>query len=244
MSGRSVQRALARLASAPDAALLPDRNNTFALFPGGDRRRRPLARLTGDAARRLESSGALCRHGEVLRITAAGRALAARSDAAPDERFLAQHAPIIDRAIVVADGAITKARGCDPDAVLRRLAALRDGKGATWLSAAEIAAAARLRNVWQRGEQGLLRGSDWSAPATGGAARGPGNAREGALAAHCDARRMVTDMLDRLAPALRRVVERVCLREDGLEALERAESWPARSGKLALKLALAQLAAG
>jgi hypothetical protein len=50
--------------------------------------------------------------------------------------------------------------------------------------------------------------------------------------------------LSRLAPGLRRVVEHVCLREHGLEALERAESWPARSGKIALKLALAQLAEG
>lgn len=45
------------------------------------------------------------------------------------------------------------------------------------------------------------------------------------------------------APPLRRVVKRVCFNEDGVEALERAEGWPARSGKLALKMALAQLAA-
>lgn len=63
------------------------------------------------------------------------------------------------------------------------------------------------------------------------------------MAAHCDARQRVSEALESLAPSLRRVVERVCLREEGLEALERAEAWPARSGKLALKLALAQLAA-
>jgi len=50
--------------------------------------------------------------------------------------------------------------------------------------------------------------------------------------------------LEALAQPLRRVVERACLHEDGLEALERAEGWPARSGKLALKLGLAQLARG
>jgi hypothetical protein len=62
------------------------------------------------------------------------------------------------------------------------------------------------------------------------------------MSAQCDARRRVEEALARLAPSLRRVVEHVCLREDGLESLERAESWPARSGKIALKLALAQLA--
>ncbi|MBS0384677.1 MAG: hypothetical protein JSS00_04935, partial [Proteobacteria bacterium] len=49
--------------------------------------------------------------------------------------------------------------------------------------------------------------------------------------------------LDSLAPPLRRVVEAVCLAEEGLEAVERMQAWPARSGKLALKMALAQLAA-
>ncbi len=55
--------------------------------------------------------------------------------------------------------------------------------------------------------------------------------------------RRVEDALARLAAPLRRTVERVCLHEEGIEALERAEGWPARSGKLALKLGLAQLAA-
>ncbi len=63
------------------------------------------------------------------------------------------------------------------------------------------------------------------------------------MSAGCDARRRVAVALDGLAPPLRRVVERVCLREEGLEALERSEGWPARSGKIALKLGLAQLAA-
>ena len=64
------------------------------------------------------------------------------------------------------------------------------------------------------------------------------------MAARCDARRRTAEALDALAPPLRRVVERVCLNEDGLETLERAHGWPARSGKVALKLGLAQLACG
>jgi hypothetical protein len=48
--------------------------------------------------------------------------------------------------------------------------------------------------------------------------------------------------LDALAPQLRRVVERVVLHEEGVESIERQEGWPTRSGKIGLKLALAQLA--
>ena len=62
------------------------------------------------------------------------------------------------------------------------------------------------------------------------------------MAARCDRNRRVADAIDALAPPLRRIVERACLYEDGLEAIERGEGWPARSAKLALKLALAQLA--
>ena len=134
-------------------------------------------------------------------------------------------------------------RGYDCGAALRRLGALRNAHGAPWLSPAELAAAARLRQDWDAAQRGLVRGSDWSAPPQGSVARGPGNARESALVGHCDARRRVGDALASLAPALRRVIERVVLLEEGLEALERHEGWPARSGKIALKLGLAQLAA-
>ena len=120
---------------------------------------------------------------------------------------------------------------------------MRDGNGAAWLSGAEIAAAARLRRDWEIGERGLVRGSDWAAPPNGSGPRGASNSAERATSAYCDARERVSEALARLALPLRRVVERVCLREEGLEAMERGEGWPARSGKIALKLALAQLAA-
>ncbi|MGE0741086.1 MAG: DUF6456 domain-containing protein [Hyphomonadaceae bacterium] len=124
--------------------------------------------------------------------------------------------------------------------MLQRLAALKDGRGANWLSADELIAAQRLRTDWELSAAGLVRGSDWSAPPRGSAARGP-NVQEDMLARRCDARRRMGDALDALAPPLRRIVESVCLHEHGLEALERAEGWPARSAKVALKLGLAQL---
>ncbi len=138
---------------------------------------------------------------------------------------------------------IRKARGFQPSSVLHRLIALRDANGAPWLDARELAAAKRLRAHWEAGQAGLVRGSDFAAPPNAKGGRGASSAQEAALAARCDARRKVEDALSRLAAPLRRVVERVCLHEDGIEALERAEGWPARSGKLALKLGLAQLAA-
>jgi hypothetical protein len=239
----AVERALTRLASS-GATLARDRHgDAYGVFPRGDRRRRPTARLSAAVVCDLEAEGVLeAAEADVYVLSLAGLARVRRGSAREGEGYLSQHAAIEDREVVDAEGGMRCTRAVAQSMVVRRLAALRDGGGAPWLSDAEIAAAEQLRIHWERGQAGLVRGSDWTAPPLGSAARGPGNAAEGALAARCDSRRRAAEALDALAPPLRRVIERVCLHEEGLEALERAHGWPARSGKLALKLGLAQLA--
>lgn len=241
---RAAERALLRLAG-PDVVLAPDRDGRgFGVFPKRDRRRRPVARLSAAEVRQLTGQGLLAPLPDQgwFVLSDAGRARARRREAAPEEAFLAQHGPIEARSVIDPDGATRSVRAVDPNPGLRRLAALRDANGAPWLAPEELSAAARLCRDWEAGEAGLVRGSDWTAPPRGSAARAGGNAAEIAAGASCDARRRVAAALERLAPPLRRTVERVCLREEGIEALERGEGWPARSGKIALKLALAQLA--
>lgn len=235
-------RALARLAS-PGAVLARERTGAgYGVFPQGDRRRRPVARLSATEVRALEADGAIEQAGDAFILSEAGRARAAREAADPASAFLVQHAPLEARTLVDADGDARVHQGVQRSVVLQRLAALRDGKGAPWLSGVELSAAQTLRTDWEVSQRGLTRGSDWRAPPIGSSARGASNAQERAMAMRCDARRRVAEALEALAQPLRRVVERACLHEDGLEALERSEGWPARSGKLALKLGLAQLA--
>lgn len=244
MSRNRAERALERLCVG-GAVLAADRGGGYAVFPNGDRRRRPTVRVGASEMRALESAGAIARReGDAFVITDAGRARVRRDGAVAGEAFLAQHVEIISRDVIDRDGDITRVRGGEPNAVLRRLAALRGADGERWLDAAELAAAGRLWTDWQRSQIGQARGSDWTAPPLGSGGRGGGNGQEVAMATRCDARRRIADALQRLAPPLRRVVERICLHEEGLEALERAEGWPSRSGKLALKLGLAQLAVG
>lgn len=244
MSGRRIERALERMA-ASGCMLAPERSGErYSVYANDDRRRRPMVRLHVADVRALEADGSIVKSGDGYTISEPGRARVARDSAAPGEAFLAQHGPLVDRAVIAGNGALRRARGYDADALLRRLSRLRGGAGEPWLSNAEIAAAARLRSDWEMGERGLVRGSDWTAPPNATCARSVSNGMERAATAFCDARQRVADALAKLAPPLRRVVERVCLLEDGLEALERGEAWPTRSGKLALKLALAQLAAG
>jgi hypothetical protein len=238
----AIKRAVVRLAM--DGALLGrlPSGRGFGVFAQGDRRRRPVARLSATDVAELQSSGALAPLGDGFVLSDAGQALARREAAEPGEAYLAQHGEIGARTVVDADGALRTARGREPSALLRRLAQLCDAKGAPWLTDAELAAARELRSDWEAAQIGLGRGSDWSAPPIGGSARRADNGRDYAMAVRCDARRRIAAALDELAPPLRRAVERVCIVEEGLEALERAESWPARSGKLVLKLGLAQLA--
>lgn len=243
MSVRGAERALARLAT-PGSRLAREREGAgYGVFPAGDRRRRPVVRLTLDDVRVLQASGLIeATESDAFALSAAGRARLVRDAAAGGEGYLAQHAPLETRVVIDADGDERAVRGVVRSVVLRKLSALRDANGAPWLNAAEIKAAETLRGDWEAAQAGLTRGSDWSAPPIGGSARGVSNAQERAMAVRCDARRRMADALETLAPPLRRVVERVCLHEDGLEALERSEGWPARSGKIALKMGLAQLA--
>ncbi|MEQ1618815.1 MAG: DUF6456 domain-containing protein [Terricaulis sp.] len=236
------ERALLRLALP--RAVLAERDGRFNVFPNGDKRRRAGLKLSAAEKNALESSGAIAplagQSGYV--ITEAGRAQARRLLSPQNEAYAAQHGPVVDRNVVDRDGGLQAARGYEPSRVLRRLAALRDAGGQPWLEHAELLAAARLRSHWEASQAGLMRGSDWTAPPNAKGARGASSAQEAALAARCDAQRRYCDAMERLAAPLRRVVEGVCLKEEGLEEIERFEAWPARSGKLALKLGLAQLA--
>lgn len=243
MSEKLERRALTRLASS-GAVLARDRDGgDYGVFVGGDRRRRPVARLASGSVRRLESEGAIVVCGrDAFVLSDAGRSRVRRDAAEVEPQFLAQHVSVETRIVVDGEGGERIVRGVARSNVLRKLAALPGANGAAWLSSAELQAAQALRSDWEASQVGLTRGSDWSAPPIGSGGRGVGNAQERAMAARCDRNRRVADALAALAPPLRRVVERVCFHEDGLELVERGEGWPARSAKLALKLALAQLA--
>jgi len=244
MNAHRVTRALLRLATSGAVLAVLPQGRGYGVFPRGDKRRRPTAKLDDATVRQLEADGVVEALGDVLVLTVAGRARVRREAATGEEGYLAQHEALADRDIVEKDGEVRRTRGVMPSSVIRRLAALRGADGTPWLTGAEISAAESLRAYWEAGQEGLVRGSDWTAPPMGSSPRGPSTAQERALAARCDARRRTAEALDALAPPLRRVVERVCFNEDGLETLERAHGWPARSGKVALKLGLAQLACG
>src|SRR5690606_17214248 len=97
MSGRIVERALARLA-APGAILAERASGGFGVFTSRDSRRRPLARLTNAQVRALAAEGAIRATDDgALEITEAGRARVRRESAREGESYAAQHHAIEDR---------------------------------------------------------------------------------------------------------------------------------------------------
>lgn len=59
-------------------------------------------------------------------LSAAGGARAKREAMEGDDAFLAQHAPIVTRHVMGADGETRTVRGLDANMAVKRLAAMRD----------------------------------------------------------------------------------------------------------------------
>jgi hypothetical protein len=217
---------------------VPDGSGAYAVFPRGDLRRRPTARLTADEVRTALAEGWLngC-DASGYRLAYAPADLADRRGGA----FQRPHQQIRERVIAEAPGTVTRHDCNMATSPLARWARPRGGAEHGWLSAAEFEAGERLRDDFHRSTLSERVTSDWSgylAPGSGGSGRSPEAAPASALAA----KTRVQEALAAVGPGFDRVLSSVCLRECGLEDMERDESWPRRSGKVVLKLALQRLA--
>lgn len=238
--GSHIQAVLARL-SKPGAVLAAHKSG-FAMFARGDRRRRACARLSASGLRLLLAEGTLepAEGPDAFRLSPAGAKRLARALAPDALASRAQHGPIGPRAAMDETGAVAELTGAPAAIALSRLNNVRLASGAMFFAPSELRMAALLRAAFERGEVGLIRGSDFSAAPQSGVARGP--AAERAQIGAVDARALVQRVLSGLGAGARAVVEAVVLREEGLEAVERRLNWPPRSAKIALKLALQQIA--
>ena len=223
-----------RLSDNPAARLskLPD--GSYALCgPGAGRHMR-----VDEATTRSLLAQGLVRTAEPGRLAASPAAaawLARRSD--PAQPFAAQHGRIEMGTIVEEDGpySVVMNRDESPIGPLSR-----PGKGGKrWLGAEETTAAERLRLDFERGQLQPRLTANWSASVSSG--------RRGSTVADLTemaltARRRFDRAVAAVGPELSGVMVDVCCFLKGLEAIERERSWPARSAKLVLRLALASLA--
>ncbi|WP_439573094.1 DUF6456 domain-containing protein [Phreatobacter sp.] len=121
---------------------------------------------------------------------------------------------------------------------LRWLATRRDGAGRAYLEPHEVEAGERFRRDFTLAGLSPKLGAAWVTPVSGGRGVGAQDYSEVVLAA----RQQLRKAIDRVGPELGSVLMDVCGFLKGLAAVERERQWPARAGKLVLKLALAALA--
>lgn len=232
-------RWLKRLA-APGAVLLPEGEQGYAVFPRGDRRRRPVARTTVEQFRQARSQGWLEAVGEGYRLSAAFDRAGVRL-AGGDAGFLAQHGGLESAEIILPDGGIERVRRRGESSPLDRWCRPGQDGSPPLLDRAEYEAGERLRTDHARSTMSQRLTADWTSPPRSKSGRGPSSPEDAPVSA-LDARTRVMDALEAIGPGLDRVVFAVCIREAGLSDVERGEGWPKRSGKIALKLGLTRLA--
>ena len=229
-----------RRLATPGARLKPlaDNADRYAVYPHGDQRRRPLARIDRQTFLKARGDGLITEtepgaYGLAVAVTT----LAERSTG----DFQSYHAQPVERNFIDDAGRITQrdvnlahsplARWLKPDAKT----------GAAWLSREEFEAGERLRADYSRSVLVERVTSDWGgykAPVRTGRSR----AKEDAPMSAMDARDRVLDALDAVGPGLNTMLSAVCLSETGLESAELAANWPRRSGRAILKIALQRLA--
>jgi len=173
---------------------------------------------------------------DAIRLTAAGRAHAARGSAHP-QAFRLQHG-----AVAMAAPEPGEAGGVLIDAAESPLAWLHRRKaagGVPMVDAAEFAAGERLRLDFTKGGLMPTMTSNWRDMALSGGGRGGrADLTDAALAA----RGRVTRALAAIGPELSGIAVDVCCFLKGLETVESDRQWPQRSAKVVLKLALQALA--
>ena len=217
---------------------VPGDVGVYGVFPKGDLRRRPLARLTAASLAQARSEGLLCE------ISPGCYQLAERPEAMTQRRegdYRTPQRQLCERRVVEDDGITVTHRVNVADSPLARWIKPDPKTGQSWLSETEFEAGERLRADYHRSVLSERVTANWEgylAPTGGRSGRGADDAPFSALAA----KERVYSALASVGPGLDRVLSAVCLRENGLETVEQAENWPRRSGKTILKVGLQRLA--
>lgn len=230
-----------RRLETPGALLLPDGGQGgFAVFPKGDRRRRPLARVPRKDVLTARADGWLSAVEDGFALSRDVEQRSAREQAG-EAGFLAQHGGL-ERAILLDEAGrdIPVVRRSEASPLARWIRPGPDGS-VPLLDRAEFEAGERLRADHARSTMSQRLTADWTAPPRSGSGRGPAGPEDAPLAVLA-AKDRVMDALAALGPGLDRVVFAACIRETGLTRIEREECWPKRSAKIALKLGLTRLA--
>jgi hypothetical protein len=234
-------RLLGRL-TRRDARLVRKAKDRFALIaadPGAPRREEAVdAELVSELiGRGLVLAG----DDGAWRVSPAGAAAVRRRLAGGSDGYAEQHqdrGPIMLEDAVFGRRRVTVNHDESPLAWLRHR---KDASGRPMIDASEFAAGERLRSDYERGQLMPRVTANWSAAVAGGRRAGENGIADLTEAA-LGARRRVERALAALEPEMADLAVDFCCFLKGLEQIESERRWPARSGKVVLRLTLAALA--
>lgn len=189
-----------------------------------------LARYTITAAGRAEVGRLMAEH-ESRIATRRGQANDGDAEARPDLLEL----PI---------GAPRAARSAGTDAPLHVLARRNRPDGEAWLPPDLVAAAMRFRENWEIARIGGGLSGDWAALVSGRVAAGSGVRAQpqGNPTRRLEAEQALSAAIRALGPDLAETLLLGVCQEQGMEDIEKRLAFPARSGKIVLRIALRMLA--
>lgn len=191
--------------------------------------------------RDLLRRGLVCVRDGRLTVTQEGRALLKRlicEDASPDQAYAAQHRDVHVQQTEPGGPVVTINRSESP---LTRLAARKGRDGRPLITPRQLAAGEKLREDYHAAGIMPQTTRDYGAMAMGKSQqRGPVGLMPSDV--RLDAKKRVDHAFAAVGPGLNDVLERVCCWLEGLEQVELALSWPVRSCKIVLSIALDRLA--
>ena len=175
-----------------------------------------------------------------LVLTPEGFAAAARADApAGVAPFTAQHMPLTRETRPGAAGGVEDVIINNAESPLAWLARRKGRDGLALIDATAFTAGERLRADLTLAQMLPHVTSNWSAQGAGGGFDGAARTYSDLVIA---ARQRVTRALDAVGADMSGLLIDICGFLKGLEQIEGERGWPARSGKVVLRLALARLA--
>ena len=207
---------------------LPASPGRLGVFPGGDRRRRPLAKLDQVETHAALSAGRLEFATGEYRQTDAGRLAVKRLGSG----FEHQHRVLAIREIIDRDGRVSQA-----------VTNKREGPVARWshfLDAEQINAAEQFLRDYHSSTLSQPVTRNWSLDSLARTGR-RGNGNETCIANRLAAARRVSDVLAKVGPRDAEVLFSALIREESLMALGRRFAGQPRRGQRVVTQALARL---
>ena len=183
-------------------------------------------------------------------ITAAGRAEARRLLAETESRRASSRGQAEDTDAAEDDDAYTpigkpqgvRKRSAGAESPLHVLARRKRGDGDAWLSPDLVAAGMRFRENWEIARLGGGMSRDWGEIVAGRVSSGGGAQPNGRPTRRLEAEQALAAAIKALGPDLAETVLMGVCEEQGMEDIEGRLDFPARSGKIVLRIALRTLA--